>query len=442
MGAHAKSGRKENGSIESIFSIHVIMIFELLIRAKEVDLKMTDIYSMKMPDERRDDTSQLFSARVPVVIWVAVIYMATVVLQFINRPLFLHTLLYTCLIFLHIVFYWRVSGQPLQKPWIYVAVQGILVYFSGRIMPDGYPATYIGLYVLLIGQSVGLYYRTGKVLLCSLFCLSLFCLGVVWMEDFQLLPLYFFIMIPLIVSVAGYAVLFFRQVQARIRTQAFLKDLETAHQKVEQLTVANERQRMARDLHDTLAQGLAGLIMQLEAVNAHMDKGNYKKSQEIVRQAMDRVRETLTDARLAIDDLRQKTVHNVDFNEAVQHEVHRFQSATGIPCSLKIKLTASLPSLIVEHGHRIISECLTNIARHAKAGQAWIIIKERSSKLYIEIIDDGIGFDSRMTEKQIGHYGLLGIRERVRLLRGKLDVKSRLQEGTTVQIEIPIDKGE
>ncbi|MEK4447024.1 sensor histidine kinase [Bacillus sp. FSL M8-0052] len=398
--------------------------------------------AIKIANEERDDANQLYAARAPVMIWVAITYATTLVLQFISRPLLVHTIIYTCFIAIHIMLYWRMSGRPLQKTWVYIAAQGILVFVSGCIMPDGCPATFIGLYTLLIGQSVGVYYRIGKILLSSLFFLFLFCLGVFWMQGIWNLSLFLLIMLPLVVSVAGYAILFFRQVRARIRTQAFLKDLEVAHQKVEQLTVANERQRMARDLHDTLAQGLVGLIMQLEAVDAHMSSGNYKKSQAIVMQAMERVRETLAEARLAIDNLRLKGAQDADFSGAVDHEVHRFQSATGIPCFVQMKLTGALPGLIVEHGHRIISECLTNIARHAKAKHAWLTIEERNNRLYIEIKDDGTGFDPRMTEKKAGHYGLLGIHERVRVLRGVIDVESRLQEGTTVQIEVPIHKGE
>ncbi|MBJ8194055.1 sensor histidine kinase, partial [Bacillus cereus] len=78
--------------------------------------------------------------------------------------------------------------------------------------------------------------------------------------------------------------------------------------------------RMARDLHDTLAQGLAGLIMQLEAIDAHLTKGSTQRAQEIVQQSMSQVRRTLSDSRRAIDNLRSKTISEVDFAEAVEEE--------------------------------------------------------------------------------------------------------------------------
>ncbi|MBT2281934.1 sensor histidine kinase, partial [Priestia megaterium] len=291
--------------------------------------------------------------------------------------------------------------------------------------------------------SVGMYYQTRKVLLVSIFCILMTCLTSILMGKADVLLTYLVVMIPMIISVVGYAVMFFRQVHAKIRIQTSLYELELAHRKVEELTLANERQRMARDLHDTLAQGLAGLIMQLEAINAHLSKGNIKRGQEIVQQAMERVRGALADARSVIDNLRSQSDLNVDFTENIRDEVYRFTSATGISCELDINPMSFLPALITEHGQYIISECLTNIARHAQANHVWMKIEKRINDiLYIEIKDDGIGFDSEIIGKQAGHYGLIGMKERIRILKGTININSKMQEGTHIQIEIPMSKGE
>ncbi len=128
-----------------------------------------------------------------------------------------------------------------------------------------------------------------------------------------------------------------QQYDARNRIQSYIQELESAYMRVEELTLANERQRMARDLHDTLAQGVASLIMQLEAIDAHMQKGNIGRSQEIMKQTMIRARQTLHDARLVIDDLRHTTN---SFNEAVVEEVQRFSEAT----SIHVRFTIQKPS--------------------------------------------------------------------------------------------------
>lgn len=104
----------------------------------------------------------------------------------------------------------------------------------------------------------------------------------------------------------------------------YLTDLKESHRKVEELTIANERQRMARDLHDTLAQGVAGLLLQLGAADAHLVNGNTVRSQQIIQKAMDSARKTLKDARGAIDDLRYTSNQNINFNDDIQIEVNRF----------------------------------------------------------------------------------------------------------------------
>lgn len=392
---------------------------------------------------RNLNSKELFEARAPIFIWVLLTYVATILIQTLVQPMVLNTLLFTGLISLHFILYSFVNFLKTSKPWVYIVVQGGLAFVCAITMPDGFPAILVGLYSLLIGQSLGIYYQISKVLLVSIFSILMTCFTTIFLERTEILLTLLIIIIPMIISIVGYADMFFRQVHARVRIQTSLYELELAHQRVEELTLANERQRMARDLHDTLAQGLAGLILQLEAINAHLNNGNVKRGQEIVQQAMERAREALADARHAIDDLRAKSGLDMDYTENIQAEVYRFTSATGIPCSLDMKIMSFLPALIIEHSQRIISECLTNIARHAQANQVQIIIKEEINDiLYIDIKDDGVGFESTSIGKQVGHYGLIGMKERVRILKGTMEIHSQLQEGTHIQIEIPIQKGE
>src|SRR5690606_1594523 len=128
------------------------------------------------------------------------------------------------------------------------------------------PIVLIGLYPVLLGQSFAMLNEKRKITIgliaaAYLILTIIALLATDWLDQLLLLIPIFLLMNVIVIS---YAHLFFRQVHARLRTQSFLNELEQTHRKVEELTLANERQRMARDLHDTLAQGLAGLIMQLE----------------------------------------------------------------------------------------------------------------------------------------------------------------------------------
>jgi NarL family two-component system sensor histidine kinase YdfH len=257
---------------------------------------------------------------------------------------------------------------------------------------------------------------------------------------------WFLIFGPMMFFVVVYVVMFNRETQSRRRTQQLLKELETTHQqlaeyaiKVEELTLSAERQRMARELHDTLAQGLAGLILQLEAVDSHLGQDHPDQAQAIVHQAMGRARATLADARRAIQDLRDGTPSTDNLSDAIRQEVERFTTATGIPCELELIPPQDIPLTVHEHTRRAVAEGLTNIARHAQANNVWLKLGESDGMLKIGLRDDGVGFDPSVEVG--GHYGLVGLRERARLAGGSLEVISEPGAGTTLTLVLPLENG-
>ena len=224
-----------------------------------------------------------------------------------------------------------------------------------------------------------------------------------------------------------------RQARARVQTQRLLQELEQAHRqladdavRLEELTRAAERQRMARELHDTLAQGLAGLILQLEAVKAHLVAGREERALEIVIQAMGRARTSLATARSAIDDLRTETMTPTDLQHALEEETLRFTAATGIPCTTQFSSLSPVPEAFGE----------SIIARHAQASQVWVCVAQRDMELAIEVRDNGRGFDPTTVAQQ-GHSGLPGLRERARLLDGQFALLTAPGEGTTLRFLLP-----
>jgi NarL family two-component system sensor histidine kinase YdfH len=268
--------------------------------------------------------------------------------------------------------------------------------------------------------------------------------SILLVSDFDSLRLFFPILLASIGFSAFFAYSFFVQIEARVRTENLLNDLEEAHQQlaeyaleVENLTITNERQRMARDLHDTLAQGLAGLILQLEAANIHIEEKRVEKTQEILQQALSRARSTLVDARRAIDDLRFDSSNPRHLAEGITREVTRFNNATGIPCKLLIDLPGVLSDEVSEHVFRTVSEGLGNIARHAQANQASVEISQADNHLNLRIWDDGAGFNPDEEMARAGHYGLLGIRERARLAGGTLNINSSPGNGTRIDLSLP-----
>ncbi|SET04238.1 sensor histidine kinase [Paenibacillus sp. NFR01] len=382
----------------------------------------------------------LFPSRIPVVIWVSLVYVSTIIMQFIHEPLILASVVFTGLFTVHVLLHWYSYKVSHKRFWIYFSIQGCLIYLCAILMPSGYQAVLIGLLPVLIAESLGFSFRLRRAAFIALIAVIIFFDSALTVGDTGELMLFLPIFALMLIIIIAYANLFFRQVNERLRIQNFLQDLQEAHQKVEELTLANERQRMARDLHDTLAQGLAGLIMQLEAANAHMSEGRVERSQEIINLSMQGARRTLAEARRAIDNLRLKSESEVDFKEAILHEVERFQEATGIVAATNLQLQRRLSRVTMEHLLHIIKESLTNIARHAKAEKVWISMSTDRDQLSIEIMDDGAGFNVDLIGKDAGHYGLLGIQERARLIGGELNVSSN-SGGTSVTLRLPLPAG-
>jgi NarL family two-component system sensor histidine kinase YdfH len=297
------------------------------------------------------------------------------------------------------------------------------------------------LFMALIGEVLGFLGLSRWSLLATLYYLSLSLINFLLLNEMGGALFWLLTIIPVVIFVGMYVTLYLRQAEAREKAQALAEELESANQQlmvyatqVEDLTISNERQRMARELHDTLSQGLAGLILQLEAVDAHLANNHQEKAQKIIANAMVQARATLADARRAIDDLRRPSPD--DLGAALRQEVSQFTGATGIPVEFHQAQTPPLPESVKETVVRAVAEALTNIAQHARAKQVEIEDQVKEQQLWVTVKDDGVGFDPSSIPS--GHYGLLGIQERVRLVNGSFEITSKANVGTTITIRIPL----
>lgn len=340
---------------------------------------------------------------------------------------------------LHIGLYWLNLRQFQSKYWweFYYFAQTILIIALVAI-PYGTQIhfTILGSAMIsLIGEVLGLWGNTWQALKLGLFYFSVTLVILLRLVAPGDLGAAFS---TLIIN-GGFIILFMvvlnQQLAERQKAVDLAESLESANAKlaasaakIESLTLQNERQRMARELHDTLAQGVAGLVLQLEAVKAHLSSNRIERASAIVEQSITRARSTLAESRAVIDDLRAAPAN---LTEAVREKMDRFTQATGIACELEISVNKNqLSPETTNHALKILSESLTNIARHAQATQVHVKWMLQDQNLELEVRDNGKGFD--VNQKSNGSYGLVGMHERARLTGGMLSIESN-NGGTCIQ---------
>ncbi len=352
---------------------------------------------------------------------------------------------FVILMVLHIALYWLSPAFMLspRRAVGYLGFQAVLVFIITLFPRD--LSMILSLYPALLGIAVGMQREKRRIVAVIIVWLCLATLNLILVLGFAVLPTWLMFAPPLTLFVVIYVVLYLRQVEARDHARVLLRDLEAAHRdladraaRIEDLTLAAERQRMARELHDTLAQGVAGLVLQLEAVDSHMAAGRPERAQSIVQQAMARARATLAEARRAIGDLRESPLSTPGLASTLRDEATHFTDATGIPCALDLALPDLLPNALCEHVQRVVAEGLTNIARHAKAQHVWISAREAEDWFVVEMHDDGVGFDPAAALTRAGHYGLIGLRERAHLAGGALEIVSAPGAGTRLTLRLPL----
>ena len=352
---------------------------------------------------------------------------------------------FTTLTIIHMCLHWTllVIGEEEKWFWPYVIIQGILAFAITALSQN--LGMIFALYMALIGEIIGSGQRKSWTFSAVIYFIFLSLANYVIMNGIEESGWWLIGTLPMIIFVTMYVSLYTRASNDRDQARKLLVELEIANRqlseytnKVEELTLTTERQRMARELHDTLAQGLAGLILQLEAADSHISNQNSGKAQAIIQQAMWRARTTLADARRAISDLRETPPTPTDLNQAIKADADRFQASTGIPCTLDLCQPPFLSQQLAENILRVISEGLINIARHAEATAVIITMNCDEKSILVVIRDNGIGFNPTETVGRSGHYGLVGIRERTRLYGGSLSIDSQPTQGTTLKIQLPL----
>lgn len=202
-----------------------------------------------------------------------------------------------------------------------------------------------------------------------------------------------------------------------------------------------ERKRVAREIHDGPAQLMANVVLRAEIAERMLMKQDIEMVHKELQDLKEMVRNSLSEVRKIIFDLRPMALDDLGLVPTLRKYTMDVSDRTGVLIELTtIGKEMRLPSAMEVAMFRLIQEALSNVVKHAKARNTLIKMEFHQGKVMFIVKDDGIGFNptSLRQEDARSHFGLMGMRERVDLLEGQMDIQSAHGEGTKLTISIPI----
>jgi signal transduction histidine kinase len=217
----------------------------------------------------------------------------------------------------------------------------------------------------------------------------------------------------------------------------FRLDRNTVQSQSRAAGIREERERIARELHDTLIQSVHGLILTLQASTAGLPKTDRLRNE--IDSALDRAGDLLDEARDRVSGLRVSTVP-LDVARAISNSANMLSAAK--PANFKLSVTGSprpLEQKAAEHIHAITREAVANAFTHADAKTIEVEIGYQTKRVRVHVRDDGRGVGSvaRIQSNASRHFGLQGMRERAEQIRGQLTIGSREGAGTEIALDVP-----
>lgn len=195
--------------------------------------------------------------------------------------------------------------------------------------------------------------------------------------------------------------------------------------------VLEERQRLAHEIHDTLAQGFISVIMHLEAYDASQAPHHLSQAEAVARQG-------LQEARRVVQDLRPDVLENAPLPEAVTRVAETWSRQSGMLVTTAVTGTYThLHPEIETTVIRAVQEALANVQKHAAASEVTLTLSYMTDLLMLDVQDDGVGMDHSSPPQNGGGYGLVAMRQRVAQVGGVLTIESEPDEGTTLVLQIP-----
>ncbi len=281
---------------------------------------------------------------------------------------------------------------------------------------------------------------------------ALFCVGTAVLDlGSKLLALglfspYMFLFLAIIsvrtvcFGVVGYMIVRLATVQREQRRALARANAQLTHYAttLEQLATSRERNRLARELHDTLAHTLSGMAVELEGIKSLWDT-DPAQARAMLDQSLTATRSGLTEMRRALQALRAVPLEDLGLVLAIHTLAESVAAQTGAALTWQGPDTARPGRLapdVEQCVYRVAQEALENVARHAGARHLTVQLAQDEGHLALQISDDGCGFDLSQASANDHHFGLKGMRERTEMIGGSLQVESQPGSGTTIRMSV------
>jgi PAS domain S-box-containing protein len=206
----------------------------------------------------------------------------------------------------------------------------------------------------------------------------------------------------------------------------------------EQLAVTEERNRMAREIHDTMAQAFAGIVLHSEALGASLGVSK-RRSRIALSQVQKLARSGLDEARRSVQALRPKALEGSTLSQALEQVGSNIASRAKLSFHFRQRGEPKILHREMQNElFRIAQEALTNVAKHAQATSVWINLTYSAQQVSLKIRDDGVGLAMTASRKSNGTYGLASMRERAQRISGQLQIKRQKSGGTSIHVQVPL----
>ncbi len=198
-----------------------------------------------------------------------------------------------------------------------------------------------------------------------------------------------------------------------------------------------ERRRISRELHDEVGQAMLVVRLYLEMLQQEL--GRQSPPLELkIKEALGVLDGTIQDMRRLIAALSPSLLQQLGLAAALRQFAHNFSRNFPVHVRLKVARLGPLPQDTEIMLYRLVQECFTNVIKHSKAENVLLAVQRANGRLRLRVEDDGAGFDLEEAAQKKGSFGLAGMRERVTLLGGQIEIRTRLGEGTKIDVRIPV----